>query len=169
MPYWRLFYHIVFATKNREPLITPDIEEELHGYLVGKATGLGAIVCAVNGTEDHVHVVASVPPKIALSNFIGQIKGATSHHINHLPGRDGPLFDWQRGYGVLSFGQRQLDWVADYVRHQKKHHHERTVLAALERVEAIDDGPASTPVTEGRPRPVTRPRSPRKRGEDAPS
>jgi putative transposase len=139
MPYWRLFYHIVFATKNREPLITPDIEDELHGYLTGKATGLGAVVYAVNGTEDHVHIVASVPPKIALSDFIGQIKGSASHHINHLPGRDGPLLDWQRGYGALSFGQKQLDWVADYVRDQKRHHREGTVLAVLERVEAIDE------------------------------
>ena len=142
MPYWRLFYHIVFATKNREPLITPDIEDELHGYLTGKATALGAIVYAVNGIEDHVHIVASVPPKIALSDFIGQIKGAASHHINHLPGRAGLLFDWQRGYGVLSFGQKQLDWVADYARDQKRHHREGTIVAALERVEAIDDGPA---------------------------
>ena len=141
MPYWRLFYHIVFATKNREPLITPDIEDELHGYLTGKATSLGAIVYAVNGTEDHVHIVASVPPKIALSNFVGQIKGATSHHINHLPGRDGPLFDWQRGYGVLSFGQKHLDWVADYVRRQKEHHRSGTTMALLERVEETDDGP----------------------------
>ncbi|MBC7249978.1 MAG: IS200/IS605 family transposase [Anaerolineae bacterium] len=141
MPYWRLFYHIVFATKNREPLITPDIEDELHSYLTGKATALGAIVYAVNGIEDHVHVIASVPPKIALSDFIGQVKGAASHHINHLPGRTGPLFDWQRGYGVLSFGQKQLDWVASYARDQKMHHRDGTVVAVLERVEAVDDGP----------------------------
>ncbi len=146
MPYWRLFYHIVFGTKNREPLITPDIEKELHGYLTGKATGLGAIVYVVNGTEDHVHVVASVPPKIALSDFIGQIKGAASHHINHLPGRDGSLFDWQRGYGVLSFGEKHLDWVVDYVRHQKEHHRAGTTIAALERAEEIE----GSSVGEGR-------------------
>ncbi|MFQ6057339.1 MAG: IS200/IS605 family transposase [Anaerolineae bacterium] len=87
MPYWRLFYHIVFATKNREPMITPDIEAELHGYLTGKATGLGAIVYIVNGTEDHVHVVASVPPKIALADFTGQIKGAASHQPPARPKR----------------------------------------------------------------------------------
>ena len=139
MPYWRLFYHIVFATKNREPLITPDIEEELHSYLTGKATSLGAIVYAVNGTEDHVHVAASVPPKVALSDFIGQIKGSASHHINHLPGRDGPLLDWQRGYGVLSFERKHLDQVADYVRRQKEHHRSGTTVAALERVEETDD------------------------------
>ena len=60
-----------------------------------------------------MHVAASVPPKISLANFIGQIKGAASHCINHLPDRNGLLFDWQRGYGVLSFGQKQLDWVVD--------------------------------------------------------
>ena len=141
MPYWRLFYHIVFATKNREPMITPDIEAELHGYLTGKATGLGAIVYTVNGMEDHVHVVASVPPKIALADFIGQIKGAASYHINHLPGRNGPLFDWQRGYGMVSFGEKHLDWVIDYVHRQKEHHRNGTIVAVLERIEEVDDGP----------------------------
>ncbi len=141
MPYWRLFYHIVFATKEREPLITPDIEQEVHGYLVGKATALGAIVYAVNGMEDHVHMVASVPPKLALSDFVGQIKGATSYHINHMSDRGETLLDWQRGYGVLSFGEKHLDWVIDYVRRQKEHHRDGATAAALERIEEIDDGP----------------------------
>ena len=151
MPYWRLFYHIVFSTKNREPLITPDIEQEVHGYLAGKATTLGAIVYAVNGTKDHVHVVASVSPKLALSSFIGQIKGATSHHINHMPGRTETLLDWQRGYGVVSFGEKHLDWVIDYVRRQKEHHRGGTTVAMLERVEETNDGPARPRSRRARP------------------
>ena len=135
MPYWRLFYHIVFATKNREPMITPDIEPRLNAHLASKATGLGATLYVVNGVEDHIHVVASVPPTIALSDFIGQIKGASSYHINHLPGRDEVTFGWQRGYGVLSFGAKQLDWVAEYVRNQTEHHRDRTAVDGLERTE----------------------------------
>jgi len=150
VPYWRLFYHIIFATKNREPMITPDIEANLTGYLVKKATSMGATVCAVNGVEDHIHIVASVPPTIALSDFIGQVKGATSYHINHLPGRDEMTFSWQRGYGVLSFGAKQLDWVAEYVRNQKEHHRERTAIDVLELMEEAEANEPGAQASEGR-------------------
>ena len=57
MPYWQLFYHIVWSTKNREPLLTPEIEPIIYGYLRAKAIGLGAVVFALNGVLDHVHLV----------------------------------------------------------------------------------------------------------------
>jgi len=82
MPYWRLFYHFVWGTKNREPLIAPEWARALHGAIAAKATRLGAFVHAVGGTEDHVHLVASVPPKVALSTFIGQVKGYSSRFVN---------------------------------------------------------------------------------------
>ncbi len=93
MAYWRLFYHITFATKDRQCFITATIESELLGYLVGKAQALGAIVYAVNGIEEHVHVAASVPPKISIADCVGQIKGASSHHVNHLPNPPDYVFD----------------------------------------------------------------------------
>ena len=141
MAYWRLFYHVTFATKDRTPFITTAIESELHGYIVGKAQALGAIVYAVNGVEDHVHVAASVPPKIAMAEFVGQIKGASSHHINHLPTPLDFLFDWQRGYGVVSFGQKDLDRVVAYVRNQKEHHQRGDLMPGLERADELDDSP----------------------------
>ncbi|MBI4790272.1 MAG: IS200/IS605 family transposase [Chloroflexi bacterium] len=141
MAYWRLFYHITFATKNREPMISTDIEREFHGYLVGKSQALGAIVYAVDGIQDHVHVAASVPPKIAIADFVGQVKGAASFHINHLPTRPPTPFDWQRGYGVVSFGQKDLDRVIAYVRNQKEHHRCGDVIAGLERDDELDDAP----------------------------
>ncbi len=77
MPYYRLFYHIVWATKNRESLITPEIEPIIYNFLRGKAIGLGGTVFAINGMEEHTHMVASIPPKIAVATFIGQVKGVT--------------------------------------------------------------------------------------------
>ncbi|MBM3131141.1 MAG: IS200/IS605 family transposase [Chloroflexi bacterium] len=141
MAFWRLFYHITFATKDRAPFITSAIESELHGYLVGKAEALGAIVYAVGGVEEHVHIAASVPPKISIADFVGQIKGAASYHINHLPNRPDFLFDWQRGYGVVSFGQKDLDRVIEYVRNQKEHHRRGDLVAGLERADELEDAP----------------------------
>ena len=82
MPYWRMFYHIIWATKNREGLLTPEVEPIIHGYLRVKAIGLGATVFSINGWFDHDHVVASIPPKISVSKFIGQIKAVASTKFN---------------------------------------------------------------------------------------
>ncbi len=134
MPYWRLHYHLVWATKNRMPLITPDLESGLHGYLIGKADELGAIVHEVESVEDHIHLVASVPPKVSISDFVGQLKGASAHHVNHLPGALGS-FGWQRGYGVVLVSPSGLDKAIEYVRDQRTHHRENTAVRALECIE----------------------------------
>ena len=82
MPYWRLFYHIVWVTAGRQPLIAPDWQEVLHNVIAAKAAALGAMVHAVGGIEDHVHLAVSAPPTVMLATFIGQIKGASSHFAN---------------------------------------------------------------------------------------
>ncbi len=133
MPYWRLFYHFVWGTKNREPLIAPEWEDSLHNVIAAKATELGAFVHAVGGTEDHAHLVVSVPPKIALSTFIGQVKGNSSHFVNHELNVD-IHFAWQAEYGVVSFGGKMLNMVAGYAKNQRKHHMEGTTIAMLEQV-----------------------------------
>ncbi|TAK32791.1 MAG: IS200/IS605 family transposase [Chloroflexota bacterium] len=132
MSYWRLFYHIVWATRNREPLIGAEVAADLYQVIAGKATQLGAIVHAVGGIEDHVHVATSVPPKLALSEFIGQLKGSSAHLANHklaLP----VTFAWQAEYGVLSFDGKQLARIIAYVQEQKQHHAQGTLIPVLER------------------------------------
>jgi REP element-mobilizing transposase RayT len=129
MPYWRLFYHIIWGTKQREPLIQFDFEASLYNVIAAKTTSSGAIVHAVGGIEDHVHLVASVPPKISLSQFIGQVKGNSSHFVTHelnIP------FAWQSEYGVVSFGGQNLDMVVKYVKNQRQHHAARTTIRSLE-------------------------------------
>jgi len=133
MPYWRLFYHFTWGTKLREPLIDPAFEAELHRVIAAKAIELEAIVHAVGGIEDHVHLVVSVPPKIALSTFIGQVKGTSSHFVNHEV-RPEYYFSWQDAYGVVSFGERHLKWVVEYALHQREHHDAGTIVPLLERI-----------------------------------
>ncbi|BCX02199.1 MAG: hypothetical protein KatS3mg053_0137 [Candidatus Roseilinea sp.] len=129
MAHWRLFYHFVWSTKLRQPLITEAIEASLYNVIVAKAEEVGALVHAVGGIEDHVHLVASVPPAVSLSEFINRVKGSSSHFVNHA--LDVP-FAWQAEYGVLSFGGKQLGFVVRYVKHQREHHRDGTILPALE-------------------------------------
>jgi REP element-mobilizing transposase RayT len=138
MTYWRTYYHIVWATKYREPLITLEVEATLYPAIVGKANELGAIVYALNGTVDHVHLVAAIPPRLAVASVVGEIKGRSSHVVNHHFPID---FAWQVGYGVLTFGEKHLPWVVGYVDRQKEHHVAQTLHARLEVCQDEDNGP----------------------------
>lgn len=134
MPYWRLYYHIVWATKHREPLIAEDFQPSLHDAIAAKVIDLGGVAHAVGSVADHVHLVASVPPRIALSKLVGQVKGNSSHLVNHEI-RPGYRFAWQDEYGVVSLDQRRLPQVVEYVHAQAQHHGRGTVLQHLEETE----------------------------------
>lgn len=139
MAYWRLHYHAVWSCKNREPLITKELEAPLYNYLLGKGLELGAIMHIVGGIADHVHTGFSLPPKYAIADFIGKLKGASSHWVTYVLKHAGE-FDWQRGYGVLSFGSKHLPLVIKYVRNQKEHHSRKTVIDVLEKWSEEDEG-----------------------------
>jgi REP element-mobilizing transposase RayT len=131
MPYWRLYYHIVWATKNREPLIARHWEKSLHSVIAAKVTSMGAFVHRVGGTDDHIHLVVSVPPKCALSTFIGQVKGNSSHFIDHELSLE-THFAWQAEYGLLSFGGKNLETVVEYVQNQRARHAAHQTIRGLE-------------------------------------
>ncbi len=140
MPFWRTNYHLVWATKNRQPLITPTIESKLYGYIVHKAAALGIYIYAADGWFDHVHVVAAIPPKLAVADGVRQMKGASAHWLNeNFP--DEPHFAWQRGYGVLTLGEKQRPQAESYVLNQKAHHQQQTTNHWLERYNDEDEGP----------------------------
>ena len=133
MPYWRLFYQIVWAKKGRLPLIQDAFAADVHRVMADKGVQLGAIVHAVGGIEDHVHLDVSVPPSIALSEFIRQVKGSSSHFVNR-KASPASEFAWQADYGVICLGSKRLTKVVQYVREQPQHHRQRTTIPALERL-----------------------------------
>jgi len=137
LPYWRLFYHVVWGTKGREPLIGDWFASALYQRVADKAVQLDAIVHAVNGTEDHIHLAASIPPAMALAEMVRQVKGSSSHFINHELDLPVP-FAWQAEYGVVSIGQKQLSTVVEYIKGQKQHHTQQTTIPMLERVSSTD-------------------------------
>lgn len=139
--YSELHIHVVWHTMNSRPLLSPTMEPLVHDYLRNRCRETsGVIVHAVNGMPDHVHLCLTIPPTLTISEFLGQLKGATSHHINHAnPTRD-KLLEWQTGYGVLSFGTKDLKWVQEYVDRQKEHHRSGRVFDRLERIDEIETG-----------------------------
>ncbi len=144
MPYCQLYYHLVWRTRASEPLIVPSIEDRIHDFLRKKAVGLGATVFAINGMEDHVHVVASVPPALALADFIGKVKGYASYQINQAK-LARSYFKWQQEYGAFSFDRKRLPYVIAYVENQKRHHADKTTIRVLEYAE---DKPVASEIRE---------------------
>jgi hypothetical protein len=82
-----------------------------------------------------VHIAVTVPPTLLISEFIGQLKGGSSHDVNQANGGRQKELQWQSGYGVVSFGTRDLPWVIEYIRNQREHHARGTVHERLERVD----------------------------------
>jgi len=131
--YSEINFHITWHTKGSLPMITPQIEDRLYHYLTHKVIDTpGAYLHAIGGTATHVHIGVSLEPNILVSDWIGKLKGGSSHHINHevLP----KALEWQRGYGIVSFGTRDLEWVIAYIRNQKEHHKTGTVHERLGRI-----------------------------------
>jgi putative transposase len=130
--YSEINLHMTWHTKNNNPVLTNSIEQRLHHYLeheIRKAKDV--FFHAVNGTENHVHLVATIPPSLLISEWIGRLKGGSSFYINHeIANRK--LLDWQDGYGVVSFGTKDLRRVIEYVKNQKEHHARGTTIDRLE-------------------------------------
>ncbi|MBX9681968.1 MAG: IS200/IS605 family transposase [Gemmataceae bacterium] len=131
--YSEINLHIVWHTKENSPLLVPKVEaivrHELHGKCINTR---GIYLHETGGIEDHVHLAISVAPTIGIADFIGQLKGASAHEANQK--LSGKLVEWQAGYGVVSFGTRDLEWVRRYIQNQRERHARGEIEERLERI-----------------------------------
>ncbi|MBT5338201.1 IS200/IS605 family transposase [Candidatus Falkowbacteria bacterium] len=130
--YYKLFYHFIWATKNRSPIITTQIENQLKQFIPHKTLKLNAKQLKLEMVEDHLHLLARIPPKISVSAFVNSIKGSSSHYINAI--LDEKIFYWQTGFGVLSLAEKQLPFVAEYIKNQKQKHKDNDLISVFEEI-----------------------------------
>jgi putative transposase len=130
MTLWRTYYHIVWATRDRLPLITPDREPSLYQNILQTIHILESQCHAIGGMPDHIHLIVSIPPKIAIAEFVKRIKGSSARYINQSESIQ--TFAWQREYSVFSLGSKQTDRAIAYVNQQKQHHQTATLINSLE-------------------------------------
>ena len=116
----KILVHMVWSTKDRVRMITPEFEPQLFGYISGIITNNGGRMIIAGGDADHMHLLASVG-RIAISELIGDIKRDSSSWIKEQDTRFAQFY-WQRGYGAFSIGQSQVPAVSKYIRDQKEHH-----------------------------------------------
>jgi putative transposase len=130
MSYWKLFYHFVWATKNREPVISDKFDDILKRSIRTNCQILPVKLHAIETMPDHVHIVVSVSPALSLASFMNKIKGASSHAItDQEPVRH---FNWQSQYGVHSFSEDVLPRIVEYVVNQRSYHENRRMWPSLE-------------------------------------
>jgi len=113
----KILIHFVFSTKNREPLITTALESPLHAYMVGIATNLGCYTLALNGAEDHAHMLVSLGKTVSVAKLMEEVKGDSSRWVNKNHRQARP-FQWQE----VSIGESMVEKATGYIRRQKEHH-----------------------------------------------
>jgi putative transposase len=119
--YTNLLYHIVFSTKDRRPIITPEYEVRLYDYIGGTIRSFGGVSLELNGAEDHVHLLAKLRPDRAVSDVLRDLKAnATGWMHDVFPSLKN--FCWQRGYGAFTVSQSNVEEVRKYIARQKEHH-----------------------------------------------
>src|SRR5688572_2804505 len=131
MPYWRLLYHVVWATKGREELVDDDAAKVVERSIRTGSRDQGGIVHAFGWMPDHVHLAVSIPPNTGIGTFIGRLKGASSHAVNEVLVREA-TFAWQGEYGVVSFGEKNLPDVVAYIQNQRDRHAAQRLWDSLE-------------------------------------
>jgi putative transposase len=133
--YSEINLHLVWHTKDSLPLLTPTVEPIAHRYLRKRILDTPEVFLhEIGGTENHVHVAVTIPPTLTVSEWIGRLKGGSAHDVNEQSGRNHKVLEWQAGYGVVSFGTRDLDWVVAYIRNQREHHGRGATHDRLERI-----------------------------------
>lgn len=138
MAYWRLCYHFVWTTKDRQPLITPALERPLYRWLYNEAKKFYCPFFYIGGIMDHVHIVTAVRPSVAPSEFVQQLKGSSSWFIGQ---EFRTSFYWQEGYGVFSVSDSLIDTVKNYVLRQKSHHAKNSLVPTWEETHEWNLGP----------------------------
>ncbi|MFT4586204.1 MAG: putative transposase [Candidatus Binatia bacterium] len=125
MSYISSYFHCVFSTKDRRPIIDADLRERLWPFLGGIARQNKMRALEIGGVEDHVHLLLSLPATMPIAKAMQLIKGGSSKWV-HETFPEQRLFAWQVKYGAFSVSASQLDTVVRYIQGQEEHHRKQT-------------------------------------------
>jgi putative transposase len=132
----RIWIHALWATKDRQLLIEPAVENEIYDLMRQELIDMGCPVRIINGMPDHAHSLFLLNPQKSIADVIKQVKGGSSHSINE-KNLILQKFSWQGGYAAYSVSESQLERVFQYIANQKKHHKKKTFLQEFEEFVAL--------------------------------
>lgn len=119
----KVFIHVIFSTKNREPFILSEIQDRLYGYMATLLRNLDCPVIKIGGTNNHVHILMMMSRTHTIADVLRQLKYKTSIWV-----RDSleKAFAWQEGYAVFSVSADRINTIRRYIENQQQHHHKKT-------------------------------------------
>lgn len=117
----KILVHIVFSTKQREPLLSEEIRGDLYRYIAGILKQLQSFAIEIGGTADHIHILCSISKNYAPSKIIEEVKKSSSKWIK-TKGSEYDGFYWQRGFGIFSVSLSNIEEVRRYILEQEQHH-----------------------------------------------
>ena len=133
-PFTQLYLHCVWATWDRLPLITPQIETQLYSAINAKCKELKREPLAIGGIEDHLHLLVRFPTTLAAASLVKEVKGASSSMTTHEIAPTG-FFKWQGAYGAFTVSKEVVPKGCEYVLERKKYHAIKSVFEAWEKCE----------------------------------
>ena len=117
----KVYVHIIFSTKNRVPIISNNIRNELYAYISGILINLKSDVIKINGTQDHLHILCTIPRTVTIAKVLEEVKKSSSRWIK-TKGSPWNQFAWQDGYGIFFVSSSEVQDTISYIENQEKHH-----------------------------------------------
>jgi REP element-mobilizing transposase RayT len=117
----RLHIHLIFSTKNRQPVLQDTVRDSLHRYMATVLQNFGCPPVLINSVSDHVHILFELGRTVAVSDVVEEVKKTSSKWIK-TQGAEFSRFSWQAGYGAFAVSQSNVATVRAYVADQQAHH-----------------------------------------------
>ena len=131
--YYKIWVHVIWSTKNRQPLLQKEIRQKVLNHIREKSQTERIYLDAVSGMPDHIHCLISVNPKYSISEIINKIKGESSHWINHQRLLN-IQFAWQNGYSAFSVSESQIEKTREYINNQENHHKKLSFIEEVDKL-----------------------------------
>jgi REP element-mobilizing transposase RayT len=131
--YRQVLYHIVFRTKDSLKTLNLENSEELYKYIWGIVKGKNGVLYRINGMEDHIHILSDLHPSIALSDYLRDIKTASSIWLKQ-SGKFQSFNGWADGYAAFTYAYRDKETIINYIKNQQEHHKTTTFEEELRKL-----------------------------------
>lgn len=135
MSFVKIWVHLVFSTKNRQPWLTKQTRYKLQQHIIENCKDKEIFLQAINGYTDHIHCLISLGKDQSISKVAHLIKGESSFWFNRKGFMD-EVFGWQDDYFAVSVSESQIETVAHYIRNQEKHHAKKSFDKEIEEFSA---------------------------------
>jgi REP element-mobilizing transposase RayT len=140
--YTQLYLHLVWATWDRLPLVTHELQPRVYAAIAAKCRELKCLPLAIGGTEDHVHLLVRLYPTVAVAILAQEVKGSTSHLVTHGLTPTTP-FKWQGAYGAFTIWKSDIPAVTAYIERQQQHHAVGDIRSEWEQTSTEKEDPAA--------------------------